>query len=337
MIRLLIIGSSAPHSLEMMYAYGLRMLGADVMVHDAEACLSGLNRNRWTNRITNPVQHLVLGTHLRRFFRGAPPVDSVIVFKGLHLSAEVLADCKRSSGVPWFNLNPDSPWEKGHSTSSPNIRACIPLYDGHFTWSRLLEQRFRDLGCRDVTYLPFGFDPRVHFPAKMVDSALSRTISFVGSYDERRAQLLAKLEGLPLVIHGNGWEKFRDRAWLRSRVISPAIHDEKLRRVISGSLATINMLRPQNAGAHNMRTFEVPAIGGLMITTRSAEQQGFFPEGEASLMYQGGEELRTLVTSLLRQAVDTARIRTRALELARPHSYLERARTMLDVLMLFQS
>ena len=40
-----------------------------------------------------------------------------------------------------------------------------------------------------------------------------------------------------------------------------------------------------------MKTFEIPAMGGLMITKRSKEQDFFFPENKACIMYKNLEEL----------------------------------------------
>mgnify|MGYP006107481757 CR=1 FL=1 len=40
-----------------------------------------------------------------------------------------------------------------------------------------------------------------------------------------------------------------------------------------------------------MRTFEIPSMGGLMLTTRSNEQNKFFPENKASLMFKDIQNL----------------------------------------------
>ena len=34
----------------------------------------------------------------------------------------------------------------------------------------------------------------------------------------------------------------------------------------------LNILRDPNLSSHNMKTFEIPAFNGLMLTTRSKEQ-----------------------------------------------------------------
>ena len=40
-----------------------------------------------------------------------------------------------------------------------------------------------------------------------------------------------------------------------------------------------------------MKTFEIPAMGGLMLTTRSTEQNSFFPENKGCFMFDDIKEL----------------------------------------------
>ena len=42
----------------------------------------------------------------------------------------------------------------------------------------------------------------------------------------------------------------------------------------------LNLFRQYNEGSHNMRTFEIPAVGGIQLTEYSTEQADFFKEGE---------------------------------------------------------
>ena len=53
---------------------------------------------------------------------------------------------------------------------------------------------------------------------------------------------------------------------------------KKFAKVICESHASLNIFRKQNELSHNMKTFEIPAMGGLMITKRSKEQDFFSPK-----------------------------------------------------------
>jgi hypothetical protein len=47
-------------------------------------------------------------------------------------------------------------------------------------------------------------------------------------------------------------------------VVHRSIFDHELRRVVTSSAVSLNILRRQNAG-HNMRSFELPAMGATMV------------------------------------------------------------------------
>jgi spore maturation protein CgeB len=303
-----------------------------VTVFDPERRLSWLRRSRVLNRATWSLQHHAVSAALSRYLERAERWDAVLVFKGYFLTRARLVRGRARTGVPWLNYNPDDPFDPGRATSSRHIRESLGAYDVYLIWSRELAGELERRGARRAVYLPFAYDRSRHFPAPERDPALAGTLTFVGSYDERRAQLLSALAGLPLAIYGNAWEHLPRSSPLRACVRSQAIFGSELRRVVSSSLASVNILRPQNEGAHNMRTFEVPAMGGVMLTTRSPEQQTFFPEGEASLMYGDARELREVSERLVRGAYDTAAIRRAALERSHGKDYEARARAILDLL-----
>lgn len=330
--RVLIVGSRAQGALEHAYAAGFRAHGVDIEVFDPEGSLTTVRRSRVLNRLTWQLQHFAVGRALEARITGGPSADAVLVFKGYFLPLSAIRRARAASRVPWLNFNPDSPFDPGRSTSSRHIRAALREYDAYLTWSRALVTRLSEHGVSRPVYLPFAYDPNAHFPSDDVDPSLAEKVVFVGSYDSQRAELLLALADLPLVVYGNAWDRLPSRSPLRRCIRGPAIFGAELRRVVTSSLATINILRPQNVGSHNMRTFEVPAMGGLMLTSRSEEQQAFFPDRVASLMYSSAPELREIVQGLIHGRYDTTAIRARAREGAQQHSYPVRARAILDVL-----
>lgn len=333
MRHLTIVGSVTVDRLEGYYAAAFRSLGLQVALFDPETdpSLQVLRSGPVSNRLTWRMQHLWVGSALRRFMARQPPTDGVLVFKGYFLAQAALRAARELTPVPWVNLNPDSPLDPGRATSSRHIRESLPFYDAYVIWSQALLPKLLAAGCRRVEYLPFAYHPTEHFPAESMDDALAKTLVFVGSHDVHRARMLEALYDLPLRIYGNGWDRLPRKSPLRPLIVSAEINGAKLRTVTTSALASINLLRAQNAGAHNMRTFEVPAMGGLMVTTRSVEQQEFFPEGEASLAFADARELRSVSQRLLAGEVDTARLRQRATALSRGHSYRDRAARLVDL------
>jgi len=329
--KLLLIGADATDAIENHYRRAFRALGHEVTLFNPMRGLKPLIHSRVLNRLTLPLHHHLVSYDLRQFFARAGRYDLVFVFKGHLFTPETIAACRKlSAGTPWVNFNPDSPFIPGPGGACSFVERAIPLYDVYFIWSHALMEPLRAHGAKRVEYLAFGYDELAHRPAEQLDPELANYLTFVGSHDAQRAAALEALADLPLRIYGNAWHKLPRGSRLRSKVVQSAIYDAELRRVVSSSLASINLLRPQNAGSHNMRTFEVPAMGGLMLTSRSEEQQALFPDREATLMFDDPAGLRQVAQELLSGALDARALRARALARCQGHSYVERARQVAD-------
>lgn len=330
---ILLVGSGMRTSLENMYLRAFRKNGyANVHLFDVEPLVPPLLRRRFINRLTHAVQHRMISrnfiAHLRDHQR---QYDIIIVFKGMQFSRSMLEKCRKlADGALWVNINPDDPFNTASpGASNPKVVESIPFYDLYCIWSRSLVDRLRSYGAKRVAYLPFGFDEEFHQPifclAQKVDM-----ISFVGSWDPERERILTELVGYNLVIYGNGWDRLNPMSPLQQKVRKRDLFGEELARVIGESAVSLNLLRPQNRGSHNMRSFEIPAMGGLMLTMRTEEQQEFFPENGACYMYGDVAELKTKIDYILasRQKADRARIR--GMESVKEHSYTRRAEYLMS-------
>ena len=56
------------------------------------------------------------------------------------------------------------------------------------------------------------------------------------------------------------------------------------------SKINLNVLRTQNKGSHNMRTFDIPACGGFMLHEYSDEVVDFFEPGKEMDTFKSAEE-----------------------------------------------
>jgi spore maturation protein CgeB len=92
---------------------------------------------------------------------------------------------------------------------------------------------------------------------------------------------------------------------------------------------SLNVLNAENLGGPNMRTFEIPGSGGVMLARYSAEQDEFFPENEAAVYYRSPAEIDNKIDWLLSDADLRARIRRNAARLAAEQTYDVRAALVL--------
>jgi spore maturation protein CgeB len=92
---------------------------------------------------------------------------------------------------------------------------------------------------------------------------------------------------------------------------------------------SLNVLNAENLGGPNMRTFEVPGSGGVMLARYSAEQQEFFPENEAAIYYRSPAEIDDKIDRVMHDPELRARIRRNATRLAAEQTYDVRAAQVL--------
>jgi spore maturation protein CgeB len=335
-MRLLIVGYGARGSLERSYGRAFaRCEGVEVdffrLDEDRFAAASQTVAGRVTRRLFQPLRNGILNRRLVRHIKAALPYDAAIVFKGAELTPAGLAAARLiQPRTVWINYNPDDPLTEdlARSTNS-NIVQALPYYDIHATWSQRVKHALESRGLGPVLYVPFGYDADALVGLGTPGSA--KCAVFVGAWDEERERVLSALGDLSIRIYGNSWGRAGGRG-LKGKIIARGVYEEDLMCLHSQAAVSINLLRPQNKHGHNMRTFEVPAAGGVLVTDRTAEQARWFPEGRACLMYSGAEELRRQVVAALEQPTRYDAMRVQARRLARVHSYDSRAAMMLEYL-----
>lgn len=337
--NVLLVGSNAIGSLENAYLRALRRVeGRHVEIFDVSAgrlSIGGASlfaRGLNTYMLSGLAMKLVGRNFLRFISEGDRDYDVVIIFKGADFSRRTLEKGRKIlPKAVWANFNPDDPLNiTSKGSTNRNIIESLGFFDLYCIWNRNLVETLITKGCRRTAYLPFGFDRDFHRPAA---TNLKRDIiSFVGTWDREREAVLSGISEYDLRIYGNGWDRVSSVSPLKAKIVPRAIHQEELVDVAARSIVVLNWLRPQNRGSHNMRTFEIPAMGGLMLTTRTAEQQTFFPEGEACLMYSGRDELRSKIDWVIRSRDAAEKIRRRGIEVVGGHSYDDRAKQLLGIL-----
>lgn len=335
-MQLLIVGSTRAGAIECAYVRALRRFNKLVVGHfDLEHPAGWLMRTRGLSRLTQSIQAEFAGRGLYTYLRYNPaPYSAVIVFKGALLSPFWLRNCRQiTEAALWVNVNPDDPFNlSSPGATNHNIVRTIKEFDLYAIWHERLIPAIKSAGCREVMYLPFAYDMDEHFPASVRDEKLTDTITFVGTWDREREAVLTEIADSSLLVHGYGWDRVNKHSPLWNCISAKNLYGDALRNVTTSSKASLNLLRPQNYGGHNMRTFEIPAMRGLMVTTFSQAQGRFFPDGESSLMFSHSAELRQIVQMIVREEIDCDAIRAAAFSSSRGHSYLERAQSLVETI-----
>jgi len=335
---ILLVGVAQRTSLEQMYLRAFQANGCcEVDLLDVEENRPDWSRNRFVNRFLPRVGHSRASRQLLTHLQGGHNrYRWIIIFKGMQFSRHVLEECRKlAPNTLWININPDDPYNRvSRAASNSNVIESLSFFDVYCIWSHSIADRLRTDGCKKVIYLPFGYDDTYHVPNKAVHQTSQPLISFIGSWDKEREAILAQLSGDNFRIFGNRWERAAHSFPLMSSLSYRDVFGPEMATIISSSAVCLNLLRPQNRGSHNMRTFELPAMGGLMLTFRTEEQQEFFPENDSSFMYADVGELKAKIEYILANKREADRVRARGMERVQVHSYTNRARFLLHELSL---
>src|SRR2546425_1085250 len=218
--NILLVGNGRPHHVGACFQRALRELDYPYRFVD-EAPLTPEPPGAWIRRSAGRVPG-VLSLARRVFVRAVMATvatfrpDVVLVVKGGFLTPRVLTAIRRSKAI-LVNYATDDPFNPRASTRE--IRASIPLYDVYVTTRRATMGDLVRAGGRQVTWIPFAYDPVLHFPELPRDAAEANDfrsdVAFIGGGDEERASVFAELAGrnhADLRLYGGflwGYSRFR--------------------------------------------------------------------------------------------------------------------------------
>ena len=277
-------------------------------------------------RFLHAISFFSISLYLMIKLRKVVNYEFVLVVKGLNLSRRALNELKKS-GAFVVCFNPDDPYNL--ASSGPRILDCIPLYNHYFIWSkRIREKIFSQYGVPS-TYLPFAADPKLHrLPAKPNVQRVKSRISFIGNWDDERENWLDCVERKDLLrLYGVNWERKLRSPDLKTCVANRAVVGKDLSLQVNSSQINLNILRVQNKGSCNMRTFEIPISGGFQLHEYSEEVACLFEEGKEIEFFRNAEELNKKINYYLENPVLTAAIAKAGREkmFSENHFYLDRA------------
>jgi hypothetical protein len=258
--------------------------------------------------------------------------DIVIVFKGIYMDADTLVTCKTfSRKITWINIFSDDPFNSQFiKDSNYNLLGTIKYYDFFCIWSyKIFKKLKKIIKPSKLIYLPFGYDKFNHY-ASHNKSRNKNLITFFGTLDSQRADFLRKIKNIKLRVYGNNsYLKYR-KIFKNSNIkFYPEIQGAKMRNVMSKSIVSINILRTQNENSHNMKTFEIPAMNCLMLTTRSVEQNILLPENKACFMYSSINEFNKKLDYIKNNSSEVSKIRSLGYKIIKKYSYSYRANKLL--------
>lgn len=328
------------------YLRALRSLGHEVRCFDAIAerrRLSGWLRNRIGQRLTansltlRRIGSVQLNGALVKSAAEYKP-DLVLVISGHFLMPESIVVLRRSGAkvVAYFPDNPFSP----HSSSRPEILPTAKECDLFLVWGERLAEELRSSGVAGARFLPFGWD-KDFFPFQGLDRPKKYDVVFVGGWDRQREAFLDEIgRHFDLRIWGPSYWGSRSHAngVARAAWQGRALSARELAAVSAAARINLNLLRAQHVVGGQpdgviMRNFEIPGVGGFLLSTHTATAERLFREGRSGAFFRNIPECLASIENYLTRESERNNLAALAHEdVDRRHQYFHRAREILSML-----
>jgi hypothetical protein len=250
--------------------------------------------------------------------------DIVLAVKAPFLEASTVRSLRDSCPATVI-IYPDSPWDEW--TQRSDVLSVLNAFARTYIWSHSLVDRLRDNGI-SASYLAFAWDAEYDV-AGGDNSERTASIAFAAQPYPNRIEWLRVLEGLPVMVYGPQWVQSWFGAKSSIRVTHTSMMGADVARVYASTQVALNIANPKNFSGHNMRMFEIPATGALMITNHTTDLDEYFPPDTACLCAATPDEFRSQCEWALANPFRAAEIAAEGTRRAKGHTYMAR---VLDIL-----
>jgi len=339
--KVLVIGPSNEGALPESYARAFERLGMEVVRFDSERAQMQASRftgNRILRRALRPALWNAVNREVAEVAQHVRPA-LIFAVKCSFFHPETIRQIRKSVGVPFVNHYPDHPyigirWDPREASAlRRDLIEVLRQYSIVWMWERSLVERLRRDGV-EAKYLPFAVDPELSRPQSVAEGLhcdachLNHDVAFVATYTRFRCAEVAAIRKHTVAIWGNNWPQ-KWRTLSSQHRAHPPVWGRAVGDIYARAAVSLNVLNAENLGGPNMRTFEVPGSGGVMLARYSPEQNEFFPENEAAVYYRSPAEIDDKIDWLLRDRELRVRIRKNAAGLAEAQTYDVRAAQVL--------
>jgi len=240
------------------------------------------------------------------------------------------------AGAIRANFSTDDPWNPVNGARW--FLRALPEYDVIFTPRRANIADFCRIGCPRVEYVPFAFEPTVHFPEERDPRFATRfacDVAFIGAAAADRLAYVDALgaAGLSVRVFGGGWNRIS--RW--SGRWGGNVFDGEYRQAVAHARVQLCLVRSANRDGHVMRSFELAAMKSCIIAQDTMEHREIYgPATEATVAYFNTPDEMVLEAKRLlgdepRRAQMAMRVFDRVV-LRSKNTYRDRLAQMVDII-----
>ena len=259
--------------------------------------------------------------------------DVLLVFKGMEIFPKTLKNLK-ARGIKLVNYNPDNPFLfSGSGSGNKNVTGAIRQFDLYVTYDRTIAKRLEENGVK-AAIIPFGFEVSEEQVSICSKEPEVNKLCFLGNPDKERADFLNRLakRDLPIDVYGSNWHRFNMQKNIQ---LFDAVYGIEFWKVLRKYRVQLNLMRPHNLHSHNMRSIEVPGVGGIGLFPDTPDHATFFENGSEIYLYKNVEDCTAVANKLLSLTREEAlgiRKRARERSIRSGYSYRNRAEQLAKYL-----
>ncbi|MDC1495481.1 glycosyltransferase, partial [Amylibacter sp.] len=150
------------------------------------------------------------------------------------------------------------------------------------------------MGAQRVKFLWQAYCATTHRPLDLPSSVAPSDVTFIGSAEEQRYEVLRYLanNGIALSVFGSGWDKKRYQRHSHLLEINKfdLIGLEYAEKIYNSKI-NLCFLRKMNNDLHTSRSIEIPACGGFMLAEKTNEHEDLFTDKLEAVYFDNKEDL----------------------------------------------
>ena len=334
--KLLIIGSTATWAIDQIYFKYFKEIGIETYLFEEHSKFTDYYEQSIINKV---LFRTGLSSFIKKLQRQLIEYtdrlkpDVILVFKGMEILPETLKHLK-SKNIFLVNYNPDNPFIfSGKGSGNKNITDSVALYDLHLTYNFEVQSQISAQFNIPAEIVPFGFDLGNEEYEMLGNEPEILKTCFIGNPDKHRAEFIEKISSeIPIDIYGNNWVKFIKG---KNITIFPVQYGNECWKTLRRYRVQLNLMRIHNLDSHNMRTFEIPAAGGIMLAPKTHDHRLYFEDGKEVFLFEDINECKFKAKMLLELSQENAqKIRKAARERSfkSGYSYQSRAKYVLGLI-----
>jgi len=258
--------------------------------------------------------------------------DFVLVNKGESINKGII---KRISqrGIKTINWCLDDPF--GELNSFNNIKNRNE-YDYFFVFDPYYVRKLKKTGQKNAFYLPCAVDPDIHREMTLMEKREYRhNVSFVGTYQKNREELLKKIKEYNPSIWGYHWNKTKGLNIQKEKLHgNKKIKDNnRMCEIFNTSKINLNIHYPHSRESVNLRTFDVLATKSFLLCDYFEELPNLFEIDKEIVCYKDVKELRKKIEYYLENEDERNKIIEAGYKrVLKEHTFYHRMKAILDTI-----